>query len=500
MIANSGEPPLMKIKKSNNKYCIFTSAGNRNVIKSWVNTTSFRQFDLIVAYYDDDDITFQSLQNLSDLCFRIKGGKYQNIWNLWKSNKISLSSYDYVWIADDDMQISYADIVRAFSIADHFSFWVSSPSHDPSGKISNPFMIKKDGDHDIRLVTYIEVTWPIFRSDMLEKFLAVYDGTLTCWGVDHWWANVFQTERNFTSAIFDCISAINTPDEQKGGRREIGRLVTDHALIEAFEQAKKKYNFAGVRPRTVAKISLEWDVRFAILGQSSGSKNPIKKIRAARMQTGSSSIEAPGAAQATPRFSESEGRFLERHVATASSALFFGASWLLTTAVSGACGTIVAVETSESALRTALEDPHVSDATRSGRVEFIHVELGQLRANGQPATRTAMSRWSAFPDAPWPSWNEADSGPELVIVAGPFRKACCIRSLIHWHQAGRTPSIGIILHNLSGPNFDFVEDLSPYFEVRDRAGALVQLMPRRITPAQATHANFLLSRWQLDLR
>ncbi|MBB5691874.1 DUF707 domain-containing protein [Roseomonas alkaliterrae] len=132
------------------RFCLFTSAGARNLVRTWTRQGQERSFDLVVAYYDDDEAEFEALEKLSDRCFRIKGGKYQNLWNLWRRGDLAISAYDYVWVADDDMQIAPEDIERCFAIAERFGFWVSSPSHDPKGKISNPFMVRDNSGQDIR--------------------------------------------------------------------------------------------------------------------------------------------------------------------------------------------------------------------------------------------------------------------------------------------------------------------------------------------------------------
>lgn len=418
---------------------------------------------------------------------------------MYNSGEIDLKKYDYIWVADDDMNITPDDMNRSFSLADHFGFWVSSPSHDPQGKISNPFMVRSDGNHDIRIVTYIEVTWPIFRSDMLGLFLDKFDGSLSCWGVDQWWSSVFRTEENFQSAIFDCISAINTPDAQKGGSREITRLVSDNGLIEAFEAAKKKHNFVGTRARILAKIEIEWDVRLRLLGTKKINSLTVKRgIPHIGMKHSDSITHSEF--EAPTKLPRNELEFAADFCSNYSNISLFGASFLLQEIDTSSLRNIVSVEAEEKFHLAALQRASVQDAASTGKIHFLDIDLGSLRPNGQPSSREGISRWPNYSSAPWTTWDFLTSAPDLVVVTGPFRKACCLRSLIYWICLENYTDRRIIFQNRSGPTFDFAHDLSPFFEVKDSLGMTLVLAPKPLTPALATHASFLLQRWQIDLR
>ena len=58
-------------------WCIFTSAGDHNAIRLWLQGDVPRRWDLIVAYYGDNDRVFAEINKLSSNAFRAKGGKFQ---------------------------------------------------------------------------------------------------------------------------------------------------------------------------------------------------------------------------------------------------------------------------------------------------------------------------------------------------------------------------------------------------------------------------------------
>lgn len=482
------------------RFCLFTSAGARNVVQAWIRQGQERSFDLIVAYYDENDDEFEALERLSDRCFRIKGGKYQNLWNLWQRGDLALTTYDYVWVADDDMRIAPENIERCFALAERFGFWVSSPSHDPAGKISNPFMIRDNGGQDIRIVSYIEVTWPIFHAHKLEQFLNEFDGSLTCWGVDHWWAHVFQTEKNFTSAIFDCISAINTPDSEKGGKREIGRLVSDHDLIVAYEKAKRTYGFVGTRPRVLSRVSLEWDERLTLLGRAAERRPVTRYRRQSDLRANITPSARDAATLDLDAFTQDERALLSKMARNSSNVCLFGATWAIPGAVGEPSNQVVAVAAHQPSLDAVQRDPAVAAANAEGRLDLLHVDLGDVTPLGQPASRTCISNWASFSAAPWPIWLERSAMPDLVIVAGPFRKACCARALAAWIAYGRSSDMVVALRNTRAGTADLAEDLSSLFEVAPSVGTLALLRPRALGEGHGAHLSFLIQRWQLDVR
>src|SRR5262249_558544 len=84
-------------------------------------------------------------------------------------------------------------------------------------------------------LSYIEGNVPNFRRDKLVEFPAAFDGSLTGYGIDWWYTNVFGADklgrfRNFFSSgelerfvIIDKVQVTNADDPGKGGR-EIDRL------------------------------------------------------------------------------------------------------------------------------------------------------------------------------------------------------------------------------------------------------------------------------------
>jgi len=103
------------------RWCIFTSAGDNNAIRLWLLGDVPRRWDLIVAYYGDNDQEFAEINKMSSNAFRAKGGKFQNLKKLMVQSPRRLDQYSHVWVCDDDIRMSAAQINDAFAIADSSS-------------------------------------------------------------------------------------------------------------------------------------------------------------------------------------------------------------------------------------------------------------------------------------------------------------------------------------------------------------------------------------------
>jgi chitin disaccharide deacetylase len=216
-------------------WCLFTSAGGKNAIRLWLEGDTPRRWDLIVAYYADDDNEFAEISKSSSYAFRTKGGKFQNLKKLVVQNPRFFDQYSYVWVCDDDIRMSAAQIDEVFAITEFFEFWVAQPALQ--GKISYPITSYAGPQCDYRIVNFVEVGVGIFRRDKLTEFLAVYDSSLVGWGIDYWYMNFFKANEFGRFAIIDKVQVTNPHDEEKGGR-EIDRLqqslLREAAWIEAM--------------------------------------------------------------------------------------------------------------------------------------------------------------------------------------------------------------------------------------------------------------------------
>lgn len=229
--------------------CVFTSAGDRNGVAGWLPEDGARDFDLFVAFYGDDDARFAELARIADRAWRIKGGKAQNLLALLRAGEIDLSPYTHVWLPDDDLLLDPRNIPRLFDLADHFGFAVCQPAFHPHGRISFPITRAASDQRQARATSFVEMTCPLFRAEDLARFLRVFDGSLSGWGLDLWFCHELGAAIPGRFGVIDAVTVSNPHSRQKpGGEREIDRLRPNAARVAEYRRAAKRHGLPGRHP------------------------------------------------------------------------------------------------------------------------------------------------------------------------------------------------------------------------------------------------------------
>lgn len=233
--------------------CVFTSAGDRNNVASWVAGLEHRDWDLVVAFYGDDDQKYEELRKISKASFRIKGGKFPNLKTLHSRYPALFTHYEFVWVTDDDLIIDPPDIDRLFKLAARYDFWVSQPAFSHKGQIAHPVTAWDGNGSNARIVSFVEVTCPLFRADKLWDFFEIYDGELVGWGTDWWFCNFFQSMVNFKLAVID--EVVVTNPFRKGGVREIHKLQSDEMRVAKWKEVARSFHLSEYPEVTLARIT-----------------------------------------------------------------------------------------------------------------------------------------------------------------------------------------------------------------------------------------------------
>jgi len=113
--------------------------------------------------------------------------------------------------------------------------------------VSYPLTAAAENRAQVRLTSFVEVTCPLFRREELERFLAVFDGTLSGWGLDLWFGHVLGADIPGRFGVIDAVTVCNPHDRQKpGGYREISQLRPDAERVQEYLRAEQAH---GIRQR-----------------------------------------------------------------------------------------------------------------------------------------------------------------------------------------------------------------------------------------------------------
>ena len=188
----------------NRKNLIITRAGSKSLHPSWVEGTVERNFDLLVAAYDEKVMTDQ----LEDVqYFFIPGYKVEGWSKLFKMRPDLLNNYAQFAFIDDDIAATAEDLNSCFEHGPKYGLdvWQPSLSWDSyatyAATLTNP-------NYKVRFVNYVEMMCPFFSSSHLAKTLPLFSlGFETA--IDLIWCSL-TSQRNRKFAIIDDVVVKHT--------------------------------------------------------------------------------------------------------------------------------------------------------------------------------------------------------------------------------------------------------------------------------------------------
>jgi hypothetical protein len=225
-----------KLASPKSRYLVFTSAGDRANLQSWLKGK--QNFDFWITYYGE---TKNRYREFCDYYLERKGGKFPNLHYAYQHFREILECYEAIFIMDDDLIISSTEIGYLFEIREKYDLWLLQPAYDPQGKISHPITGARPLSF-MRYTNFVEVTCPLFRRDVLDKFMKIYDPILIGWGIDWLYMHALGDKIEKKVAVVDAVTCLNPTDEMKGGYREIELLQDTPTRIENWKKIRQLHN------------------------------------------------------------------------------------------------------------------------------------------------------------------------------------------------------------------------------------------------------------------
>ncbi len=217
------------------KNLVFTSAGDHSNLRRWLEGR--RDFDLWVAYYGERAGTFRQEADFYSLA---SGAKFQNLHSCYQSCGEVFARYDAVMVMDDDIVIDATGLTRLFEIRRELDLWVLQPAFRLSGKISWD-ITRVSPTNKLRYTNFVEMTCPLFRRDKLDAFMAVFDPEIAGYGEDWWFLKTLGADLEKRVAVVDEVACVNPHDREKGGTREIDRLLSHEERKAGWERLKVRH-------------------------------------------------------------------------------------------------------------------------------------------------------------------------------------------------------------------------------------------------------------------
>jgi len=139
---------------------------------------------------------------------------------------------------------------------------------------------------------------------------------------------------------------------------------------------------------------------------------------------------------------------------------------------------IVSVDSDNAWIEAVRAHPEIAPRCADGSTSLLYADIGPVADWGRPADRSAIRQWSRYISAGWAEWARRESLPDLVLVDGRFRIACCLSvALVTAHlPASALPRI--LLHDVDEKRAYYREALECLEQV-EQVGTLLIMKPSK---------------------
>ena len=129
-----------------------------------------------------------------------------------------------------------------------------------------------------------------------------------------------------------------------------------------------------------------------------------------------------------PAMPAAEVAYLSERMRKSRCYLEYGSGGSTIQAARSGIGTIVAVESDRAWLDMVRQ--RLEDVPGRRTLHLMLADIGPTKALGYPVTDAGWQKYSSYPLGAWQRCREASLAPDLVLVDGRFRVACCLATFL----------------------------------------------------------------------
>ena len=199
---------IVPADSSKGKYLVVVPAGDSSLHCTEDSPWSGNGFDICVVYYGTNDQVAEAYKKQCRYFFHRRGPKWQLVRHAL--NNIPWRSYEYIWIPDDDLQISGPDIFKMLKVASDHNVVLGQPALvDLNIQKQYKHILKHREGLLLHYTNFVEIMCPFFRVDALVYVFHTFDTeeVKSGWGLDKLWASMV----NFSDiAVIDSTPVVHT--------------------------------------------------------------------------------------------------------------------------------------------------------------------------------------------------------------------------------------------------------------------------------------------------
>jgi hypothetical protein len=163
---------------------VVVRAGDNSLHPRWLRGDGAGNFDLVVSYFGDDPGRYKEGDTVR---IDAKGPKWLGLHVLFEQQPEFVKNYDYIFLPDDDLMMSKADISLLFDICHAYGLKAAHPALTWNSYFSHLIALRNSATC-LRFTNFIELMAPCLSAAMLDETRGYFGKTLSGWGLEHVWA------------------------------------------------------------------------------------------------------------------------------------------------------------------------------------------------------------------------------------------------------------------------------------------------------------------------
>lgn len=268
---------------------VIACVGDGSLHPGWLDDRSNKDFDLFLIYYGD--VEDQWVDDADHYVAR-KGAKYELLAAIAESHADVISRYERIWLPDDDLRTSTANINRMFALFRDRGLAVGQPALDRDSYVNVP-LTRQMPFCRVRYTRCVEIMAPVFDRETFEKCKWTFSESRAAWGIDWIWVKTVNGDALTTDrvGILDGAAITHTRKQNLGAgfyaklgadpNEEMAEVLGRHGLAALPQDVRSFFSHRielAIPGRTITVPGFE-GLRYAIWRVYHGLSNRVPGLR-----------------------------------------------------------------------------------------------------------------------------------------------------------------------------------------------------------------------------
>jgi len=233
------------------KYLLIVRAGDDSLHPNWLNPPGERLWDLHISYFGKRENPFGALR--AGVSFsREVGPKFIGLADCFDKHPEFLDRYNYIGLADDDLDADSNCWNTAFSTLDRLGAALGQPSLDWGSFYYHDIVLRRP-QFEYRVTDFVEMMAPLVRTDFLREIIPTFRYNQCSIGLDHLWRMKANKEGKLL-VIVDSCSMLHTRRMEGGTQYKVAQRACGKTKDQELRELIEKYDITDLKGHTLRGV------------------------------------------------------------------------------------------------------------------------------------------------------------------------------------------------------------------------------------------------------